>query len=193
MDYKVDGIISDADIKELTAYFDTLQSNLFHQDYNLFDVDKRWPNKETKSDVSGFKKIESYAGLRLMSHYFLLYGPESFTKFHSDDDQRVGMTIVTQLRTSSDIVGGKALVQLPYRKNSRPSNKQVKRDKDPEKNGIAPLNAIIIPRVVDLADGQSLIYDRHLRHGVSQVEKGYRLVLVSWFFDSAYTGDDIDG
>lgn len=39
----------------------------------------------------------------------------------------------------------------------------------------------VIPKVVDVDKGQSMVYDRSLLHGVAQVEKGKRLVLVSWY------------
>ena len=39
----------------------------------------------------------------------------------------------------------------------------------------------VIPKVVQMDVGQSLVYDKHLMHGVGQVEQGNRLVLISWY------------
>ena len=38
-----------------------------------------------------------------------------------------------------------------------------------------------MPKVVNVDKGQSMVYNRSLLHGVAQVEKGKRLVLVSWY------------
>jgi predicted 2-oxoglutarate/Fe(II)-dependent dioxygenase YbiX len=69
------------------------------------------------------------------------------------------------------------LVHLPYEKRQRPSSKYAKREKGQE----APIDQKIIPKVVQVKDGQTMIYKRDLLHGVGQVEKGTRLVLVSWY------------
>lgn len=188
MDYEIVNLLSDRDLIDLRTNFERLPPKLWHQDYNLFDVDKRHPDGTDREHVPAYEKLRKYANKRTMSHYFLLYGPESFTRFHSDDDERVAMTIVTQIDTSDDLVGGKALVQLPYRKASRPSNKGARRSMDPVENDISPVGDIIVPRVVELKNGQSLVYDHKLRHGVSQVETGWRLVLISWFFKDEYKG-----
>ena len=39
----------------------------------------------------------------------------------------------------------------------------------------------VIPKVIQMNVGQSLVYDKHLMHGVGQVEQGNRLVLISWY------------
>ena len=53
-------------------------------DYNLFDVDKRHPSKE-QVEMDCFSALDEYAKdyQRSFRHYFLNYGPESFTKFHT--------------------------------------------------------------------------------------------------------------
>lgn len=189
MDYELKTILNEKDIADLRSNFDQLPQRLWHQDYNLFDVDKRHPRRQDRESIAAYSKLEAFAGKRLMSHYFLWYGPESFTRFHSDDDERVAMTIVTQVETSPDLIGGKALGQLPYRKTSRPRHKDARRSHDPKLNAISPTGDIIVPVVMEIEDGQSLIYDHKLRHGVSQVERGHRLVLISWFFKDSYKGE----
>lgn len=175
MSYTVENILSDKQVKDLVSLFYSLPENLAHQDYNLFDVDKRHPTGEQRQGFAGFEALEKYAGRELYSHYFLEYGPESFTRMHTDNVDDVGLTMVTVLR--SDCIGGDTLVNLPYEKRQRPQNKYAKR----QPGEGAPIGKKIIPKVVQVKDGQTMIYKRDLTHGVGQVEKGKRLVLVSWF------------
>lgn len=174
MYYKVDKILSKQHIDQLIRVYHSLPAELAHQDYNLFDVDKRHPSKE-QTYSNGFDVIDKYASNheKTFRHYFLNYTEESFTKFHTDNDDAVGLTIVTFLEASKDLVGGEALVMLPYTKRERPANKYRK--------GEAPIDQRCIPKVIQMEVGDSLIYDKSLMHGVGQVEKGNRLVLISWY------------
>ena len=174
MYYKVENIISDTHRKQLIDVYNSLPSELAHQDYNLFDVDKRHPEK-SQVEMECFGLIDQYAYNyeKTFRHYFLDYTEESFTKFHSDNDDAVGLTIVTFLDASDDLVGGQAMAMLPYEKRGRPENKYRKGD--------APIGERCIPKVIDMHVGQSLVYDKHLIHGVGQVERGNRLVLISWY------------
>ena len=141
MYYKLENIISEEHRHQLLDVYNSLPSELAHQDYNLFDVDKRHPGKEDS--------------------------------FHTDNDDAVGLTIVTFLDKSDDLIGGEALAMLPYTKRERPSNKYRKGD--------APIDERVIPKVINMNVGQSLVYDKSLMHGVGQVERGSRLVLISWY------------
>ena len=71
------------------------------------------------------------------------------------------------------MIGGEPLVQLPYMKKGRPSTHYRK--------GESPYGSKVIPKVIQMGVGQSLVYDKHLMHGVGQVEQGNRLVLISWY------------
>ena len=175
MYYKLENIITREDRHQLIDVYRSLKPELAHQDYNLFDVDKRHPSKEhIQRDC--FKKIDRYASNYKQSfrHYFLNYTEEGFTKFHTDDDGNVGLTIVTLVDRSRDLVGGEALAMLPYTKRERPSTHYRKGDAHPP-------GGRIIPKVINMEVGQSLVYDKSLMHGVGQVEKGSRLVLISWY------------
>ena len=174
MYYKVENIITPNQRHKLIDVYRSLDPELAHQDYNLFDVDKRHPSKE-QAQMDCFSALDNYAKdyEKSFRHYFLNYGPESFTKFHTDNDDAVGLTIVTFLDKSEDLIGGEPLVQLPYEKRSRPSTHYRKGD--------APIGMKVIPKVIQMNVGQSLVYDKHLMHGVGQVEQGNRLVLISWY------------
>ena len=174
MYYKVENIITPNQRHQLIDVYRSLDPELAHQDYNLFDVDKRHPSKE-QAQMDCFSALDNYAKdyEKSFRHYFLNYGPESFTKFHTDDDDKVGLTIVTFLDKSEDLIGGEPLVLLPYEKRSRPSTHYRKGD--------APVGQKVVPKVIQMNVGQSLVYDKHLMHGVGQVEQGNRLVLISWY------------
>ena len=177
MYYKLENIISEEHRQQLIDVYNSLPITLAHQDYNLFDVDKRAPTAE-QAKLDCFKAIDDYASNheKTFRHYFLNYTQEAFTRFHTDNDDAVGLTIVTFIDKSEDLIGGEALAQLPYTKRERPVNKYRKGD--------APMNQRVIPKVINMDVGQSLIYDKSLMHGVGQVERGNRLVLISWYGNS---------
>lgn len=183
MDYKIENIINEDDRKELIATYNSLPSGKAHQDYNLFDVDKR-PIGGTKREIPAFEKLDAYAGLPPHGAYFVMYEEESFTRIHTDDDAAIGMTTVTLLDTSPDLEGGETVILLPYTKTSRPIHKYRK--------GNAPEQGRpVIPVVVPCGIGQTMVYDNKLSHSVAQVRKGKRLVLVQWYYKDEETRDKV--
>ena len=98
-----------------------------------------------------------------------MYDPGSYTRLHSDNDDDVGLTIVTLVDTV-DLVGGDTLVMLPA-----PKEQKIGYQKGDDHKGR------VVPKIVQMKTGESVIYDRSLLHGVTQIERGKRLVLVSWF------------
>jgi predicted 2-oxoglutarate/Fe(II)-dependent dioxygenase YbiX len=111
------------------------------------------------------------------SAYFVEYGPESFTRIHTDDGANIDRTIVTLIQTSDNIEGGETLVWDTYKKKGRDNKGYVKRKEGSRR----PIGREIIPVVVPLQDGESVIYDGRTTHGVAEVRKGKRLVLVNWY------------
>lgn len=173
--YSVASILTQEEADKLLQVYRSLPSTLAHQDYNLFDVDKRHVPSSVYNDPNlPFHKIDAFARLKIMGSYFVEYSEDSWTKMHTDDDGKVGLTIVTMINTQH-LVGGETLVELPYTKVARPSNKYRK--------GESPAaNVPCIIKTVSVADSQSLVYGPRLMHGVAQVEMGTRLVLVSWYY-----------
>ena len=167
MDYKVDHIINEDDRHELIDLYNSLPSSVAHQDYNLYKVDKRI--LRTDQINNAIKKVIDYSKLETYSHYFVMYDPGSYTRLHSDNDDDVGLTIVTLVDTV-DLVGGDTLVMLPA-----PKEQKIGYQKGDDHKGR------VVPKIVQMKTGESVIYDRSLLHGVTQIEKGKRLVLVSWF------------
>tara|TARA_B110000208_G_scaffold46442_1_gene61624 strand:- start:2130 stop:2681 length:552 start_codon:yes stop_codon:yes gene_type:complete len=171
--FKVERIINSSEVNTLKGNFSKLTPRLAHQDYNLFDVDKRLIDDYSHPIL---RKIDKYVNLKPMSHYFVKYGEEGFTSLHTDDDGVVKLTVVTLIE-DTDLVGGETLVIDRYMKSSRPSNKYAKRGKMVN----APIGQSKIPVIAKMEVGESVIYDNKVTHGVCQVEKGSRLVLVSWY------------
>lgn len=183
MDYRIENIISEEDRKELIALYNNLPSSEAHQDYNLFDVDKRHIGG-SKRNMPAFEKLDAYSKLPPQGQYFVMYEEESFTKLHTDDDKAIGMTTVTLLDTSPDLEGGETIIMLPYTKNARPRHKYRKGNKPNERSPV-------IPVVVKCDIGQTMVYDNKLHHSVAQVRKGKRLVLVQWYFKDEQTRDSV--
>ena len=167
MDYKLEQIIDNDDRHSLIDLYNSIPSSVAHQDYNLYKVDKR--PLRSGDQISAIKKIEQYAGKKTYSHYFVMYEQGSYTRMHTDNDDDVGLTIVTLIDTVN-LVGGETIVQLPA-----PKDEKIGYQKGDDHKGR------VVPKIVRMVEGDSVIYNRSLLHGVTQVELGKRLVLVSWF------------
>lgn len=172
MDYEVKQIVTPEQRQETVAKLQEMPSEYYHQDYNLHDVTK-WAKGINKENFPMLKSIEDlFPDLKVYSHYFLEYGVDSFTKQHTDNDKLIEKTVVT-LVESVDLIGGETIVLKTYNIKGRPATALRK--------GGAMYGYRIIPEVVKLEDGDSIIYDHSLPHSVAQVTQGKRLVLVSWF------------
>ena len=169
MDYKVDQIINESDRHELIDLYNSTPSRVAHQDYNLYKVDKRPVYSFDGQSCNAISKIMKHSGKETYSHYFVMYEPGSYTRMHSDNDEDVGLTIVT-LVDAVNLIGGDTLVML----------QAPKEDKNGYQKG-DDHKGRVMPKIVQMNTGDSVIYDRSLLHGVTQIEQGKRLVLVSWF------------
>ena len=118
------------------------------------DLPHNDPVMKTISDYVRGSYIAIEDEVHQRSSYMLNYRKGSYMRPHLDNDG-VHLTCVTLLGTSKDLYGG-----IPFFVDDEDQGKI--------------FSAQILP-------GQSLIYPRHMRHGVSVIEKGSRLVLVSWF------------
>jgi len=185
--FQKETILSNDERHELLDTFNKEKGNYAKQDYNLFDVTKTHFAKDTIYKHKAIRSLEKYAASfpgvgGSYAHYFLHYGRDAFTKQHSDDDASIGLTIVTLLEKTDNLVGGETLIHLPYNKPDKGGEGYIKRQahfKDDPKD--APVGERIIPRIIPQEEGESVIYDRALMHSVTQVEQGHRIVLVSWF------------
>ena len=150
------------------------EPEIAHQDYNLFHLEKWYvQNNERCQSIDDCTDRPAVG-----NQYILRYSEGSFTRMHSDDDAKVGQTIVTLLHEDS-LVGGETLIMNEYEKRPRKRGHYAKRSG----KGAEPYGRHIIPTIVDLKVGESVIYKHNVSHGVCQVKKGERIVLVSWYGD----------
>lgn len=126
-------------------------------------------------------KIKNFLGgnMTLSTYYFLRYLPGSYTTLHRDaPDAASGATVIT-LIDDVNLIGGNTII---YEKIKTPTELEFKHGDFRGKEWWKEDDPFQIPLVVqDLKCGESLIYDHTIKHGVSKVEQGERLVLVTWF------------
>lgn len=172
--FKIDTILSDAEMRCLWDLYNKSRHEYIDQFYNLFNLHRYNPRSEDLKDCPAIKHLNNYAamrGLKNYSHYFLKYVPYSFTRLHEDNSDLVEKTIITFLESSEDLVGGDTLV---YDRHYDLPQKGLRK---------GPLNhkKDIVPVVAPSSNGNSLVYNHDVLHGVSQVRQGHRIVLVSWY------------
>lgn len=174
-------VILDADdIAEAREVYERAREVEYHQYYNLFDVKRR--DVHDWYDLGFMKKISDTLGVSrfIGMPYFLLYETNSFARTHEDNE--TGTTVVTLIESSTDLVGGEALIFDVYGTRPRASHKEATRANF-EQESPGAYEKSIIPRIVQMEQGESLIYGPELTHGVTQVEQGSRLVLITWWTD----------
>lgn len=157
--------------------YNSLPVRYAQQDYSLFYVEKLNVDSKSKVENSATVAIDKYMkdryGYTNQTHYFLKYVPYSWTRVHTDNVNRVTKTVIT-LVEEKDLIGGETLVwdkhyDLPEIKGS-----YIQRTGSVHRKSEIPCTPKLQP-------GESLVYDNATRHGVSQVEQGHRIVLVSWY------------
>lgn len=174
--FKIEKILSDEEMQSLWDLYRKSRHEPIHQFYNLFNLDRYNPKSEDIRANSGIQRLDSYAakrGLKLYSHYFLKYVPYSFTRLHEDNNKIVEKTIITFLESSDDLVGGDTLVMDRHY--------ELPNDENTTRKGPNNHRGNIVPVVAPSQNGNSLVYNHDVLHGVSQVRQGHRIVLVSWY------------
>jgi len=173
-------ILNKEEFASLKTLYDESPVMYAHQDYNLFNVEKRIVKSEDHKNNIAINRLDKYGnqfGLIPHSHYFLKYPEWSFTKCHIDNKKLVQKTIITFVDVSKDLVGGDSLFYEPYWDLPQEPNTYVKRKKNSKAYNAVDIIPVIAPNKI----GSSLIYDATTTHGVTQVRRGHRTVLVSWF------------
>jgi len=175
--YTKEKIINDEDVKVLINLYNKTPSKIAYQDFNLHNVDKRLVHKSLWDTIEPIKKLRKYSGgLEHRTHYFLRYMPGSFTSLHCDDKRNVGLTIVTFLQLK-DLIGGDTLFIKKFEGVERTEEMYDTFDKTKNTEG-----RYIVPDIArDVEVGDSVIYSQDIRHGMTEIKQGQRIVLVSWF------------
>lgn len=189
VDYTISKIFNYNEIRLIKkVYYESKEIDT-HQFYNLFNVKSvgvRDLNNENPSLCTKLEPVlntlddfiirSSPYRLIRFSSYFLNYESESFARVHHDHES--DLTVVTIVETK-ELVGGESLVFLPYLRKPRSSAKLCRRNEKESKS--PPYNQDIIPKILQVSDGESILYGKKLAHGVSQVESGNRLVFINWY------------
>ena len=176
--YIMDKILSDEELQEARDFAASLDFYRVFQMYNIFDLDRA----DVCMDISAgfldtlfkYSKHDSNIGL-----YFLRYTKGSFTRMHHDSN--AALTIVT-LIDDKELVGGHSLVMESYEQRDRPADQHCSRSGREETH--PPYGEEMVPDVLPVSVGESLVYGPDLKHGVSKVYEGERLVLVAWYKDA---------
>ena len=177
--YIIDSILSEEELNEARDLAASLKFYRVFQMYNLFDLDRLDLDQSELDKYAFSRKLKKYSKKRrCIGFYFLRYVKDSFTRMHSDSNSEI--TIVTMIDENA-LVGGYSLAMQNYESRDRPSDQECVRGKYEENN--PPYGQDIIPDVLPVKVGESLVYGPHLSHGVSKVYSGERLVLVSWYTD----------
>jgi hypothetical protein len=180
--YKQNTLSTD-DIEYLLDFYRSLKGIRYSRYYNLFSV--------TRKDVPNNLKLERWLQIKekldkegngeCITNYFLSYDQGSFTTLHEDSPHRVTKTAVTLVHKSADLIGGDIL--LSERVKVLNGNIHMPTDEDiVSKNEPVPLmRKVKSIKVVRQEIGETVWYPAQMTHGVSEVEQGGRLVLISWY------------
>jgi len=181
--YSIEKIINEDDRIALLSLYDTLEPILLHQDYNLFHCERRNVGRKEWEISSIFmnhlefaKKTTKDPSVRLVTAYFVKYIEGGFARLHHDNG--TFRTIVTLVETK-DLVGGETVFMDRYKRRPRPKTHLAKRHEREKDN--PPYGKEIVPKVARINDGESVIYGPDVKHGVTEVESGHRIVLVTWY------------
>ena len=181
---KASNIINQKELEYLKQLYNNSPKQFHTQDVNLFNVYKcHIPRKMPPEDIVTIRRvantIQHYTQAKeSLAHYFLKYIEGSFTNVHIDNPNRVNKTAVTLIDASTDLVGGDAILLKKITKEDLLEGKsQPENVLNPSKGKRDPF----IPLLIKQEIGSTMVYDKFTQHGVARVEKGHRLVLISWF------------
>jgi len=185
--YKRIRIFSDEELKFIFDLYNFQEPRFCVRYVNLANVHRRDVPPYFKNNSACWsnivEKLEQNAGndLSARSIYFLKYIPKSFTSLHVDNPSTTLRTAVTLLEASEDLQGGEILIQR------KAAEQDFYNADDPiggnSKKIFTPtsIQDMIIPEIVRQKVGETIFYDQSLLHGVTRVERGHRLVLITWF------------
>lgn len=178
MEYEVTTIFTQEEIDDLNAIYEESENERVKRFHNLFYLDMR--HNPEKLRPYGQRLVEQF-GFTNHRSYFLEYKEGSFTRVHSDAEDQSAKTIVTIIKTSDDLVGGDTIIYKPHYKRDDYDfdvNRYMVNDINSKEDHCQ--GSDIIPVVIRMKEGESVLYDQRLKHEVSLVEKGTRRVLITW-------------
>ena len=189
----VASIFDKTDLSKLKALYNSIAGVKYYQDFNLFKVTKKPIEVGGKYHTVLDKTrlwLPDADDYYLKTNYFLRYEQGSWTRVHMDSynnenqenkgerstEQSAGITFVTMLYSSPDLKGGEALVMLPHEEPEYMTFRHRQGNANVAKRGMT-----VVPKIINLKQGETMVYGDRLPHGVAQVERGERIVLVTWY------------
>lgn len=171
-------VFDTSDVIQMNQVYKDTPPEYIKQLHNLFYVERRTP-KSTHTNILR-EKLEDHTHKKIRNFYFLEYTEGAFAKKHSDDNQQSGLTAITMIHRSNDLVGGDTVIYLPYKDYPVLHNDVIDRGKR-----MTP-GEEFVPSVIKLNEGETSFYRADLQHEVSLVHSGVRRVLVAWFHPTHY-------
>lgn len=178
--YKVTTLITASETKALFDLYQERKGTKFSQDFNLFNIVKKnlpgnYHGNTTLKVV--MDKLCDYCKQKVSVIYFLKYSKGSFAKMHVDNPDNYNYTSITMVYSSPNLIGGESIIHKDLDESDIGSGKTSFSKSG--KNII--LGKPLVPIVIRQPVGTTLWYDKNTSHGVSRVDRGERVVLVTWF------------
>lgn len=160
--YEKKTIFSPDQIQALRSLYNTLPVKKHARLHNLINVEKRDVPAAHHSILPLLCLQEAVVVENTVPNsYFLRYTAGSFACMHQDNPKEIKKTVITLIHRSDDIVGGDAVLM--------------------GRGKVSDTVILKFPVIPVQEVGSSLIYNNNVIHGVSKVESGERIVLVTWF------------
>ena len=169
-------VLAEEDISHLHKLYVSLKGKNLAQDHNLYNVTKKTLPVTSPALSQVTVKLRDYSKMDINVMYFLKYKEGAFAKMHVDNPDRHIKTCITMIHTSNNLIGGDSLIYKVLEKDDMKPWPIVPPGKKFDSTGKP-----VIPIIVKQPVGTSLWYDKNTMHGVSRVEQGMRIVLVTWF------------
>ena len=179
-------ILDEIDVNYLKDLYKRLLGREFARYFNLFSIvrkdihpsldEPQWKAIKDKLDIEGKGEC--------ITNYFLYYREGSFTMMHTDSPLRVTRTAISLVDKSSDLEGGEIIVGRRVKRLvgeiHLPTDESIQRKKEP----VPQMSSVMATSVIHQSVGETVWYPAQMKHGVTEVTKGFRLVLISWYKDN---------
>jgi hypothetical protein len=191
--YNRHGVVHDVDfLKYLRDNYSSFRRRDDYKMYNLFRTRRFFTENDVCKEY--FQNFQDKYGFKDMSHYILEYNVGSFAKIHVDN--KTELTLVTLIDLEEGTIGGNIIAiggDGDLKKTGE--NTMVISNKTwsdtPREEKLLQLN--IAPIVADLDINETISYGKDVKHGVSRLEKGRRVVLIQWcYFNKTRKEMDIE-
>jgi hypothetical protein len=188
--YNKHGVMHDLEfIDYLKNNYKSFRSREDYRMYNLYRT-TRYFTKNKKCDEY-FNNFKEHYGFKDMTAYILEYNEGAFAKVHIDN--KTELTLVTLIDLDDNTSGGEVIAfggQWELKKQTKDTLviSEDQWSKYPKEEKCIQLD--IAPVVAELNINETISYGNKVRHGVSRLNSGRRVVLIQWCYFN-YTRKDM--